>query len=130
MKTSQVFPRSPVLVAFILQLIFVEKHLGARFIPGVICLDFNSVAGRVILARALISGTGDMYSCSPSLPRVWYTRGKQAGVYQYFVNLIITTDAALNLFDFAIELLNPTRRIFLFSPAPALGNKPHSFLKC
>lgn len=78
MKTSRVFPCSPVLVAFILKLIFVEKHLGARFIPRVICLDFNSVAGRVILARGLIYSTGNMYSYSPSLPRVWYTRGKQA----------------------------------------------------
>lgn len=36
----QVFPHRFILVEFILKLIFVEKHYWARFIPGVIALDF------------------------------------------------------------------------------------------
>jgi len=36
----QAFPHRPILVEFILKLIFVEKYLWARFIPRVIFLDF------------------------------------------------------------------------------------------
>lgn len=66
------------------------------------------------LACVLIYNTGNMYSYSTSLPRVWYTRGKHAWFYQYSVNLIITIDAAFNLFDFCYWVTKSY-------PTPALG---------
>lgn len=74
----QVFSHRPILVEFFLKLIFVEKYPWARFIPGVIFLDFNSVAGRMNLAPVLIYNAGNVYSYNTSLPRVGYTRGKHA----------------------------------------------------
>lgn len=77
-KMFQVFPCSPISGELLLKLISGKKQLLARFIPGVIFLHVNSIAGRVILACCFIYKMGNMYNYNPSLPKVYFTGEKHA----------------------------------------------------
>lgn len=127
-KMFQVFPCSPIAGEFLLKLISGKNHLWAGFIPEVIFLHVNSIAGRVILACAFIYRMGNVCTDNPSLHKVYFTGEKHAWLHHYFVNLIITTDAAFNLCDFCYWVAKSYSKNVLIFPQ-LQRNKPHSFLK-